>query len=78
MKAPTLYFLLFIGVLAIALPTMNNIRKSPLGTQLELNRMQKEEAFHQLSQWNQLNQNFLISSLESTRQQHTKAALTSL
>jgi hypothetical protein len=51
MKAPTLYFLLFIGVLAIALPTVNNIRKSPLGTQLETNRIQKEAALQQLSQW---------------------------
>ena len=50
MKALTLYFLVFVGILAIALPTMNNIRKSPLGTQLELNRMQKEEALRQLSQ----------------------------
>ena len=58
MKAPTLYFLLFIGVLAIALPTVNNIRKSPLGTQLEINRIQKEEALRQLSQWKQLNQPF--------------------
>ena len=78
MKALTLYFLFFVGVLAIALPAMNNIRTSPLGNQLELNRMQKESALHQLSQWSQLNQNFLISSLESTPQQHTKAALTSL
>ena len=50
MKAPTLYFLLFIGVLAIALPTVNNIRKSPLADQLETNRLQKEAVLQQLSQ----------------------------
>ena len=50
MKALTLYFLFFIGFIAIAVPIMNNIQKSTLGNQLELNRMQKEEALRQLSQ----------------------------
>ena len=50
MKPLTLYLLLIMGVVAIALPTVNNIRKSPLGTQLETNRMQKEAVLQQLSQ----------------------------
>ena len=50
MKPLTLYLLLIMGVVAIALPTMNNIRKSPLGTQLELNRMEKEATLKELSQ----------------------------
>ena len=50
MKALTLYFLFFVGALAIALPAMNNIRTSPLGNQLENNRMQKEAVLQQLSQ----------------------------
>lgn len=54
MKPITIYFFLFIAVIAIALPTVNNIKKSPLGTQLELNRMEKEEALRQLSQWKEL------------------------
>jgi len=77
MKALTLYFLFFVGVLAIALPAMNNIRKSPLGNQLENNRMQKEAVLQQLSQWKQLNLNFQ-TSLRSTHLDHAKAALTSL
>ena len=50
MKPITIYFFLFIAVIAIALPTVNNIKKSPLGTQLETNRIQKEAALQQLSQ----------------------------
>ena len=49
MKPLTFYLFLFVAVIAIALPTINNIKKSPLGTQLELNRMEKAATLKELS-----------------------------